>query len=400
MQNITTTPAPAAKIPAALWALTISVFAIGTTEVVMVGLLPTIAKDLSVSIAATGSLVTLYALGVTIGGPLITAFTSHVPRKRLLLAIMLLFIAGNVIAARAPGFLLLATGRILSGVAHSVFIGIGANIASGLVSDEKREVAIAIMFTGLTVAMVTGVPLGTFIGQHYGWRFTFAGIALLGLAGLVSNFILLPNYIAKGKPVRLKDQIKVLQNRSLLFGFSLTVFSFAGVFGTFTYISPLLEKVTLFTPNMITILLLCYGAFVAAGNMIGGNISNRNPVGVLMILFALLVIVLIGLYLAAPYKAATIAALAAMGFFAFAIVPGMQLYVVQLAEKHLPGTEDVSSALNIAAFNIGIAAGSYVGGLVVTSSSGVRGVALEGAGFVLIAFLFSILSQRQERSQQ
>ena len=400
MQNITASNVTSTKIPAALWALTISVFAIGTTEVVMVGLLPTISKDLSVSIPATGLLVTLYALGVAIGGPFITAFTSHVPRKKLLLGVMLLFIAGNAIAAIAPDFLTLAIGRILSGFAHGVFVGIGASIASSLVPPDKRATAIAIMFTGLTVAMVTGVPIGTFIGEHYGWRFTFAGVAILGLTGFIANFILLPDNIAKGKALSLKEQLKVLRNGSLILGFLLTVFSFAGVFGTFTYMSPLLERITGFSPDIITVLLLLYGAFVAIGNIVGGKLSNKHPVKILMVLFLLLSIALFALYFAAPHKIETIIALAAMGFFGFSIVPGMQLYIVQLAEKHLPGTEDVSSSLNIAAFNIGIAIGSYAGGLIVASAWGVQYVALGGSAFVLVAFVLSIASLKKEKLRQ
>ena len=381
------------KIPIALWALTISVFAIGTTEVVTIGLLPTIAKDLSISISSAGSLVTLYALGVAIGGPLITAFTSHMARKPLLLSIMLLFIAGNAIAAISPDYLTLAIGRVLSGFAHGVFVGIGANIASSLVSEDRRATAIAIMFTGLTVAMVTGVPLGTFIGQRFGWRFTFGGVAVLGIIGFVANFILLPGHIAKGKPVRLPDQLKVLQSKSMLLGFSLTVWSFAGVFGVFTYLPSLLGEVTKFSQNAITALLFVYGAFVALGNMVGGRLANRDTVRVLIKLFALLAVVLCSLYFLSPYKVPTILALAGMGFFAFSVVPGMQLYVVQLAEKHLPGTEDVSSSLNIAAFNIGIAIGSYAG-----LAWGIRPISLLGTVFVIIAFLFGIISWRKEKS--
>ena len=395
MQNSTGELISAKKFPVALWALTISVFSIGTTEVVMVGLLPTIAKDLSRSISTTGLIVTLYALGVAVGGPLITAFTSHVPRKKLLLGIMLLFIAGNTIAAVAPVFSLLAMGRILSGFAHGVFFGIGANIASGLVPEHRRATAIAIMFTGLTVAMVTGVPLGTFVGQHYGWRFTFAGVAMLGVISFVAIFVLLPGHIAMGKPLRLDDQLKVLQNRSLLLGFALTIFSFAGVFGIFTYLSPLLEKVTGFSPDTITLLLLLYGLFVAMGNMAGGKVANKGPVKVLTVLFAFLAAVMLLLYIFLPYKVETVIILAGMGFFSFSVVPGMQFHIVQLAERHLPGTEDVSSTLNIAAFNIGIAMGSYVGGLVAASDFGIRGVALEGMAFVLIAMLFGVLSWRR-----
>ena len=363
----------------------------------MVGLLPTIANDLSISISMAGSIVTFYALGVAFGGPLITALTSHIPRKQLLLGTMLLFVAGNTLAALAPTFFLLILGRILSGFTHGVFIGIGANIASGLVPEHRRAAAIAIMFTGLTVAMVTGVPLGTFVGEHYGWRFTFAGVALLGVISFAANFILLPEKIAMGKPLRIGDQLKVLRNGPLLLGFALTVFSFAGVFGVFTYLSPLLEGVTGFSRDTVTLLLLLYGAFVALGNMVGGKVSNKRPVKALVVLFALLLAVLVLLYIFNPYKVQTVFLLACMGFFAFSIVPGMQLYVVQLAEKYLPGTEDVSSTLNIAAFNIGIAMGAYVGGRVVGSGFGVRYVTLEGALFVLIAFLFGLYGLRKEK---
>ncbi|SFC88472.1 Major Facilitator Superfamily protein [Zunongwangia mangrovi] len=169
-------------MPIAIWALSLSVFAIGTTEVVMIGLLPNIASEFSISTASAGWLVTAYAIGVAIGGPVLAAFTHHLQRKKLLLTLMLLFVASNSVAAISTGFALLIVARVLSGVAHGVFVGIGANIASSLVSKEKRATAISIMFTGLTVAMVTGVPLGTYIGQHLGWRFTFGVLLLWGFS--------------------------------------------------------------------------------------------------------------------------------------------------------------------------------------------------------------------------
>jgi predicted MFS family arabinose efflux permease len=379
-----------------LWALTISIFAIGTTEVVMVGILPDIAKDLSIAIPRAGSLVTWYALGVAVGGPVITALTSTLPRKLLLLLVMVLFIAGNLAAAFAPGYGVLVVARILSGFAHGVFIGIGANLASSLVPPDRRATAIAIMFTGLTVAMVTGVPLGTWIGQRYGWRYTFAGVAALGVIGLAANLSLLPSQLKKGRSVRLADQLKVIRNPSLLLGFSLTVWSFAGVFGTFTYLPVILQEVTRFSSASSSVLLLIYGGFVALGNMIGGRWTNRHPVRTLTRLLAVLAVVLFLLYFAVGSRITAVIALAGMGFFAFSIVPGMQFYVVQLAEKHLPGTEDVSSSLNIAAFNIGIAMGSFAGASIISSSWGIRAVPLLSALFVVAAFFFSIRSRKRE----
>lgn len=382
-------------MPAALWALTASIFAIGTTEVVMIGLLPTIAHELSVDIAKAGWIVTSYAIGVAVGGPLVTAFTSHVQRKKLLLLITLLFIFSNAIATFSMGMSVLIIGRILSGVAHGVFVGIGANIASSLVPEEKRATAIAIMFTGLTVAMVTGVPLGTYIGQHFGWRYTFGGIAFIGVLCLLANLFLLPTHIQNTTTISLKDQLKVLRNKSVLLGFSLTLFSFAALFGTFTYLSPLLEKITGFSTDNITSILLLYGVFVALGNTLGGRLSNTAPIKTLIVLFALLTGTFILLYFALPFKTLTLFSVALMGFLGFATVPGMQLYVIQLAEKHLKGAEDVTSVLNISAFNVGIATGSYLGAFLLTTH-GLKSIALMSAVFAGMAIVFSIISIRTE----
>lgn len=386
--------------PIALGALTVSIFAIGTTEVVMIGLLTTIAQDLSVSISQAGWIVTSYAIGVAIGGPLVTALTSYISRKKLLLAITILFIVSNAIAAFSTGFIVLIIGRILSGIAHGVFVGIGANIASSLVSEEKRATAIAVMFTGLTVAMVTGVPIGTYIGQHFGWRFTFGGIAVIGLICLIANFFLLPNRIKMGIPIGIKNLLKVMSNKSMLLGFSLTLFSFAGLFGTFTYLSPLLQKISLFSNDSITPILFLYGLAVACGNIIGGKLANKNPVKTLSLLFVALSLVVLCLYFTIPYKTFVIITIAAMGFSGFATVPGMQLYVIKLSEKHLKGMEDVSSVLNIAAFNVGIALGSYLGGIIISSSSsGLKFIPIMSAAFVAIAIVISIVSNKIENQK-
>lgn len=385
------------RMPIAIWALTVSVFAIGTTEVVMIGLLPTIAKEFSISIASAGWLVTSYAIGVAIGGPIVTAFTNNVNRKKLLLAIILLFAVSNGLAFISSNFILLISARILSGVAHGVFVGIGANIASSMVSKEKRATAIAIMFTGLTVAMVTGVPLGTYIGQQFGWRFTFGGIAFVGFLCLLANQVWLPNDIKQGMPIRLKDQLKVLRNKSMLLGFSLTLFSFAGLFGTFTYLSPLLETISGFTENQITFILLFYGVAVAFGNLLGGKFSNKNPAKTLMALFTLLSVTFVLMLLLLWYRVPSLILIVMMGFIGFATVPGMQLYVIQLSEKYLTGTEDVSSVLNISAFNVGIAIGSSIGGVLISTSLGLLSITLMSAVFSVIAIIMAIISIKREK---
>ncbi|MAZ26664.1 MAG: MFS sugar transporter [Cytophagaceae bacterium] len=397
MQNNSVAVTEKSRMPIAIWALTGSVFAIGTTEVVMIGLLPTIAKEFSISIASTGWLVTSYAIGVAIGGPIVTAFTNKINRKKLLLVIVLLFAISNGLAFASSNFTLLIIARVLSGVAHGVFVGIGANIASSMVSKEKRATAIAIMFTGLTVAMVTGVPLGTYIGQQFGWRFTFGGIAVVGFLCLLADQLWLPNDIKQGVPIRLKDQFKVLRNKSILLGFSLTLFSFAALFGTFTYLSPLLGTISGFSENQITLILLFYGIAVAFGNLLGGKFSNKKPAKTLMVLFALLSITFILMFVFLPYKIPALILIAMMGFIGFATVPGMQLYVIQLSEKYLPGTEDVSSVLNISAFNVGIALGSSICGVLISTSLGLLSITLMSATFSVIAVTMAVFSIKREK---
>lgn len=195
-------------MPLALFALTIGAFAIGTTEFVIVGLVPTIAQQLSISLPSAGLLVSIYALGVAIGAPVLTALTGRMPRKQLLLALMVLFTAGNILAWQAPGYETLILARLLTGLAHGVFFSIGSTIATSLVAKEKAASAIAIMFGGLTVALVTGVPFGTFIGQHFGWRETFLAVSILGVIALISSLILVPNNIPRQRqPARSAESI-------------------------------------------------------------------------------------------------------------------------------------------------------------------------------------------------
>lgn len=400
IKNINTAAATSKskKLPAALWALTISAFGIGTTEFVIVGLLPTVANDLKTSISSAGLLVSLYALGVAIGAPILTALTSHINRKKLLLSVMVLFIIGNGLASIAPSFTTLVLARILTGFAHGVFFSIGATIAAGLVSADKRASAIAIMFAGLTVAIVTGVPLGTYIGQHFGWRATFIGVAALGVIGLIASSFLIPNSQQKNKPLQLKDQLKVLKNPSILLVLAITALGYGGTFVTFTYMAPLLQNISGFSADATSLLLLIYGIAIALGNVIGGKVSNQKPIKALMVMFLLQAVVLFILSFTVFNQITAVITLFAMGILAFSNVPGLQLYVVQMAEKYLPGTEDVASALNIAAFNIGIAIGAFIGGHIVESSLGIESTPWVGAILVAIGFLVTLISFKREKN--
>ncbi|MFT3824210.1 MAG: MFS transporter [Chitinophagaceae bacterium] len=383
-------------MPPALWALTISAFAIGTTEFVAVGILPTIAESLHVSIAASGALVSIYALGVAIGGPILTVLTGKMKRKPLLIGLMALFVLGHIFSAMAPGFAVLLIARFISGFAHATFFGVGATIAAALVPPDKKATAIALMFAGLTVAIIAGVPMGTFIGQHFGWRATFIGVAILGTISAAFISLLVPATISSGKPLKLKDQLKVLRSKPILVVLAVTAFGYGGTFVSFTYLATLLEKVTGFSSSSVSILLLIYGVAIAIGNIVGGKISNTNPARILIKLFLLQALALLIFSFTVNYRIAAVITIFLMGGLSFATVPGLQLYIVQLAEKYLPGTEDIASSLNIAAFNLGVAIGAYAGGLVVDFKSlGLGATPWVGALIVLLGAILTVISYRK-----
>ena len=353
-------------MPIALLALTISAFAIGTTEFVIVGLLPTMAADLGVSLTSAGLLVSLYALGVAIGAPVLTALTGKLPRKTLLLALMALFTVGNLVAWQAPSYEALVVARILTGLAHGVFFSIGSTIATGLVPREKAASAIAIMFTGLTVALVTGVPLGTFIGQNYGWRATFLAVSGLGLIAFIGSALFVPRTITHTASASLKVQASVLLQPRLLLVYAMTAVGYGGSFIAFTFLAPLLQQVSGFEAGAVALVMLVYGVSVTVGNIWGGKLADqRGAVPALKIIFALLALVLLVLTFTAPHKWLMLATVLAWGAVAFGNVPGLQVYVVKQAERFSPRAVDVASGLNIAAFNVGIAFGAWAGGLIV-----------------------------------
>ena len=385
------------NIPIALLALTISAFAIGTTEFVIVGLLPTIAQDLGVNLPSAGLLVSLYALGVAIGAPVLTALTGKVPRKTLLLTLMVLFTLGNLLAWKAPGYETLVIARILTGLAHGVFFSIGSTIATSLVPKEKAASAIAIMFTGLTVALVTGVPLGTFIGQHFGWRETFLAVSALGLAAFIGSLLYVPSTIAHSKPASLLQQVQVLGQPRLLLVYAMTAVGYGGSFIAFTYLAPILQQVSGLGANAVGLVMLVYGVSVAFGNIWGGKLADqRGPVAALKLIFLLLAAVLLLLTFTAPHPVLVIITVLLWGAVAFGNVAGLQVYVVRQAEHFTPRAVDVASGLNIAAFNLGIAGGAWGGGLIV-EHLGLIHTGWIGALVVLGAFGLTALSGRLDR---
>ncbi|WP_337052543.1 MFS transporter [Pseudoxanthomonas sp. USHLN014] len=353
-------------MPLALIALTLAAFAIGTTEFVIVGLIPTIATDLGVTLPSAGLLVSLYALGVAIGAPILTAITGRVPRKPLLVGLMALFTVGNLVAWLAPGYATLILARLLTGLAHGVFFSVGSIVATSLVPREKAASAIATMFSGMTVAFVTGIPLGTFIGQHFGWRTTFLAVAVFGLVAMIGAQSLVPRNIAHATPAPLHRQLRVLLQPRLLLVYAMTAVGYGGSLIAFTFLAPILEDVSGFRPQMVSLVLLAYGVSVAIGNVWGGRLADRRgPVGALKVIFGLLALVLLVLTFTAPSPWLVVLTVLAWGAVAFGNVPALQVYVVRQAEQVAPDATDVAAGFNISAFNLGVAGGSWAGAQVV-----------------------------------
>lgn len=384
-------------MPIALLALTLSAFAIGTTEFVIVGLIPTIALDLSVSVPSAGLLVSLYALGVAIGAPLLTALTGRVPRKLLLLSLMVIFTLGNLLAWQAPGYESLILARLVTGLAHGVFFSIGSTIATSLVPREKAASAIAIMFTGLTVALVTGVPLGTFIGQQFGWRETFLAVSALGVIAFIGSLLFVPRSIQHNPPASLLQQLSVLRQPRLLLVYAMTAVGYGGSFIAFTYLAPILQEISGFTAGTVSLVLLVYGVSVAFGNILGGRLADRlGPIKALVMIFLGLAAVLLALTFTASTPWLALLTVLLWGAVAFGNVPGLQVYVVQQAERYAPQAVDVASGLNIAAFNLGIAGGAWFGGLIV-AGPGLIHTTWIGALVVLGAVGLTLWSGRLDR---
>lgn len=377
-----------------LLALAISAFGIGSTEFISVGLLPLISSNMDVSISTAGLTVSIYALGVMVGAPVLTTMTAKMNRKNLLMLVMVMFIIGNLISAFAASFAILLTGRVIAAFAHGVFMSIASVIAADVVQPSKRASAIAVMFTGLTVATVTGVPLGTFIGQLFGWRMSFIFIVAIGVIALIANYFLVPKNLSSAKNISLKSIGQVLLNKKIGIVLLMTAFGYGGTFVVYTYLSPMFIKMG-YTANMIVVLLIIYGIMVAIGNTIGGHFANEKPAKALFVMFSLQAATLLLLQFTSLNPVLGLIVVMLMGFFAFMSVSGLQLYVVELAERYLPETVSMASALNISAFNVGIAMGAFIGGLV-TEYIGLSYTPIVGFLMVLIAIILSFYMKKEK----
>jgi len=383
-------------IPLPILALALAAFAIGTTEFVIMGILPTVANDIGVSLPTAGLLVTGYALGVAGGAPLLAALTARWPHKAALLVLMLLFIAGNLLSALAPDYPVLMAGRVVASLAHGSFFGIGAVVAAELVPPQRRASAIALMFTGLTLATVLGVPLGTLIGQQWGWRATFYAVASLGVLALAAVALLVPHVPAHAANQPASPWRVVARPRVLL-SLLLTVFGFGGIFVAYTFITPLLTTLTGLSSATVTAVLFLFGLGLTVGNNLGGKLADRKLLPSLMILLLVLagVEALLPVALASPLPA--VIAVFLWGVAAFALVPGLQLLVVHQTEE----APVLASTLNIAAFNLGNAGGAWLGATLLERHFALAALPVAAALTALVAFAIAAviaLLDRRERS--
>lgn len=383
----------------AILALAMSAFAIGMTEFISVGLLPLIKDSFNTTISLAGLTVSLYAVGVTIGAPLLTPLTNKIKRKHLLIGIMLIFIIANTLAAFSTTFSMLLAMRVLSALIHGVFMSIATAIASDLVSPDKRSSAIAMMFTGLTVATITGVPLGTWIGQQFGWEASFITIAIIGFLSLVINIISVPNDLNEYEQASMLEQLTVFKNKSLMMVYLITALGYGGTFVVYTYLTTLLTDTLHYSDDAVVILLVIYGVMVAIGNTLGGKLTNNRPMQVLIGIFLIQAIVLLIVGVTVSHQILGTIAILIMGLFAFMNVPGLQLIVVLFAERINKATTNFASSLNIASFNIGITLGSVIGGYVLNHFS-ITMTPYFGFAMVLIASAMMYMVYKNEKSTE
>ncbi|MFJ9546567.1 MFS transporter [Streptomyces erythrochromogenes] len=377
---------------ASLLALAVGAFGIGTTEFVIVGLLPEVADDLSVSIPSAGMLVTGYALGVVVGAPLMTAAGARLPRKTMLVVLMSIFIAGNLLCALAGDYAALMGGRLIAALTHGAFFGIGSVVAADLVAPDRRASAIALMFTGLTLANVLGVPLGTFLGQEFGWRSTFWAVTGIGIVGLLALITLVPAQPAPQSGA-LRGELAVFRRPQVWLALTTTVLGFGGVFASFTYLAPMMTELAGFSDGAVAWLLVLFGVGLCVGNVLGGRAADRSLMPSLYLILGGLCLVLVVFTFTARAALPAAVTLAAFGAIGFATVPPLQARVMQQAA----GAPALASAANIAAFNLGNALGAWLGGLAVAHGLGWTSPTWIGAGLAAAGLATAALSGHLDR---
>ena len=376
-------------MPLAIIALAMASFCIGTTEFVIMGLLPDVARDLGVGIPRAGLLVTGYALGVVVGAPIVAALVIGAPRKTALLGMVVVFIVGNALCALAPNYGVLLVARVVTAFCHGAFFGIGAVVASQLVAAERRAQAIAVMFAGLTLANVLGVPFGTALGNAMGWRATFWAVAAIGIVAFAAVAIWVPAHLRMDRP-NLRAELRVIGNRQVILAMAISVLSSASLFSVFTYITPLLERVTRISPSAVTVALLIFGVGLTAGNAVGGRLADWKLMPSLIGLGGAVAGVLAAFAFTSRWSIAAYATIFVWGILAFALVPLLQLRIVDEAAA----APNLASTLNQGAFNLGNALGAGIGSVAITAGLAYGDLPWIGAGIAFLALATSIGSNQ------
>ncbi|WP_295014890.1 MFS transporter [uncultured Microbacterium sp.] len=379
-------------MPLGLIALAIGAFGIGLTEFVIMGLLPEVAHDFGVTEAAAGWLISGYALSVVVGALALTAATTRLPRKPVLIGLLIVFLLGNALTAIAPDYGLALLGRVLAALTHGAFFGIGSVLAASLVPAAKKAGAIAIMFTGLTAANVLGVPFGTFLGQQLGWRATFWAIVAIGALALLGIVLLVPA-THDASPARLRDELGAFRSGQVWFSLSVTILAYGGMFGAFTYIAYTLTEVSGFAPTAVPWLLVLFGAGLFLGNALGGRAADRSIDRTLLVVIGGLLVVLVVFALVAANGPAAAVALFLMGGFGFGTVPGLQARIMGYASS----APTLASGANIGAFNVGNALGAWAGGVGISAGLGYTSPIWIGAGLAALALVVTAVAAATAR---
>lgn len=373
-------------MPIALFALALGGFGIGLTEFVIMGLLPEVAADFAVSEAVAGYLISGYALAVAVGAIGLTVAITRIDRKKALVGLMVIFIAGNVLSALAPSYEMMMLGRIVAALSHGAFFGIGAVVAANLVPANRKAAAISLMFAGLTLANVLGVPIGTFIGQAAGWRSTFWVISVIGVVSLIGIALLIPATAGRTGGGSILAEFRIFRSGQVWASMIITVLGYGGMFGAFSYIAFTLTGVSGFAASTVPWLLVLFGVGLFVGNIVGGRAADRNLGRTLLVLLVGLIVILVAFALLASSQVATLVLLVLMGGFGFATVPGLQMRIMNFAGD----APTLASGANIAAFNVGNAFGAWVGGLTIAAGLGYASPLWAGAA-VTLAGLVALL---------
>ena len=375
------------KINFPLLALAIGAFGIGTTEFSPMGLLPVIAQGVDVSIPAAGMLISAYAIGVMVGAPLMTLLLSHRARSNALVFLMAIFTLGNVLSALSPDYTTLMLSRIITSLNHGAFFGLGSVVAASVVAKEKQASAVATMFMGLTIANIGGVPAATWLGGAIGWRMSFLATAGLGVIAMVSLYFSLPKGSAGERP-DVRKELAVLMRPQVVSALLTTVLGAGAMFTLYTYISPVLHRITDATPAFITAMLVLVGVGFSIGNYLGGKLADRSVTATLKGFLLLLIVIMVAIPWLARSEIGAAISMVIWGAATFAVVPPLQMRVMRVAHE-APG---LSSSVNIGAFNLGNALGAAAGGAVISGGLGYTVVPVTGAiiaGMALLLVLFS-----------